>query len=86
MSAQLLHGFAPFKALGQLNLQIASRRGGARRCGSADHLVGLEEERRGDGEAERLGRLQVDDQLQRGGLLHGQIRGMTEPAVIDRLV
>jgi hypothetical protein len=34
------------------------RREGTRGRGSADHFVGLEEEGWGDGEAERLGRLE----------------------------
>ena len=38
-----------------------------------DHLIRLEEERRGDREAERLGRLEVDDQLERSRPLHGQV-------------
>src|SRR5262249_34662907 len=38
-----------------------------------DHLVRLEQERRGEGEAERLGRLEVDDQVEFQGLLHGQV-------------
>ena len=37
-----------------------------------DHLVGPEEERRGDRHAERLRRLQIDDQLERS-LLDGQV-------------
>jgi hypothetical protein len=41
----------------------------------ADHLVGLEEERRGNGAAEGLGGLEVDDQLERRGLLHRQVGG-----------
>jgi hypothetical protein len=51
VSADLLHGF------GRFNLQNASRREGTRGRGSADHFVGLEEERRGDCEPERLGGL-----------------------------
>src|SRR5207253_9102801 len=39
-----------------------------------DHLIRLEEERRGDGEAERLGGLEVDDELELHRLLHGQVR------------
>ena len=35
----------------------------------------LEQERRGDRDPERLGGLQVDDQLELRGLLHGQVRG-----------
>ena len=41
VSANLLDGFE------QVNLHNGSRREGIRRRGSADHLVGLEEERRG---------------------------------------
>src|SRR5713226_1549343 len=40
-----------------------------------DHLIRPEKERWGDGEAERLGGLEVDDQLELCGLLHGQVGG-----------
>src|SRR6266850_3144105 len=53
ISANLLYGFEQF------NLQNTSRHAGIRHCSSPDHLVRLEEERRGDGEAERLGGLEV---------------------------
>src|SRR5262245_2615770 len=39
-----------------------------------DHLVCLEQERRGHGEAERLGSREVDDQLEFRGPLHWQVR------------
>jgi hypothetical protein len=55
MSADLLHGVDRF------NLQNESRCEGVRCCGSADHLVRLEEEGRGNGEVQSLGRLEVDD-------------------------
>src|SRR5437870_3182989 len=42
---------------------------------SANHLVRLEEHRRGNGAAKGLGSLQVDDQLKFRGLLHGQVGG-----------
>src|SRR5262245_536749 len=38
-----------------------------------DHLVGTAEERDRDGEAQRLGRLEVNDQLDFSGLLDGQV-------------
>ena len=38
-----------------------------------DHLVGAADQRQRNGEAERLGSLQVDDQLDFGGLLDRQI-------------
>jgi hypothetical protein len=41
-----------------------------------DDLRCLEEEHWGDREAESLGRLQVNDQLEGGGLLHGQVGGL----------
>ena len=41
---------------------------------SADNLVGLDEEPWRNGEAQSLSGLQIDDQLERGGLLHGEVR------------
>jgi hypothetical protein len=41
-----------------------------------DHLVRLEQERRGYRDPEGLGGLEVDDQLVLHGLLHGQLRGL----------
>src|SRR5438128_815872 len=41
-----------------------------------DHLIRLEEERRGDGEAQSLGGLEVNDQLKPHGLLHRQVAGL----------
>ena len=38
-----------------------------------DHLVGAADQRQRNGEAERLGSLQVDDQLDFGGLLDRQV-------------
>src|SRR5438105_4175308 len=43
---------------------------------SANYLICLEEERRGNSESEGLGRLQVEDQLEFHRLLHGQIGGL----------
>jgi hypothetical protein len=70
VSADPLHGCEPF------NLQNKFCRGDIRPCGSADHLGRLEEERRGDGEAQFFGGLEVEDQLELGGLLHGQVSGL----------
>ena len=43
-------------------------------CNSlADHLVRQEEERRGDGQAESPGGVEVNDQLEFRRLLHGQV-------------
>src|SRR5258706_4015260 len=41
-----------------------------------DHLIRPQQQRRRDREAERLGGLQVDDQLELRGLLYGQIAGL----------
>src|SRR6266852_1434877 len=41
-----------------------------------DHLVRAGEDRRRDGEAQCLCRLQVDDQLELRRLLHGQVGGL----------
>jgi hypothetical protein len=40
---------------------------------SPDHLIGLEEEGRGDGEAKGLGGLEVNDQFELMGALHRQV-------------
>ena len=44
--------------------------------GSPDHLIRPEQERRRNGEAERLGGLEVDDDLEFRGPLHGQSLGL----------
>jgi hypothetical protein len=41
-----------------------------------DEFVRSHQERLGNGQAERLGGLHVDDQLELGGLLHGEIGGL----------
>jgi hypothetical protein len=40
---------------------------------SPDHLVGLKEQRRRNGEAQGLGGREIDDQLEGHGLLHGEV-------------
>src|SRR5262249_35726068 len=45
-----------------------------RRC-SLDHLVSPQQQRGRDGQAEGLGRLEVDDQLKLGGLFDWEISG-----------
>jgi hypothetical protein len=46
----------------------------AGRCLSLpDHLIRLEEDVRGDRQVKGLGGLEIDDQLELGGLLYGQI-------------
>jgi hypothetical protein len=41
-----------------------------------DHLVGTAEQHRWDGKAERLGGLEINDEIELGGLLHGKIGGL----------
>jgi hypothetical protein len=51
-----------------------------------DHLVGTPEQRHWNGDAERLGRFEVDDQRNGRGLLHGQVPGLLalkNPAGVD---
>jgi hypothetical protein len=53
---------------------------------SFDHLVGAHEQRERDGEAERLRSLEVDEQLDLGGLLEREISGLRvfeDTALID---
>jgi hypothetical protein len=65
-------------------MRVAGASGGVKRgggddrvlAGLPDDLVGLEEECRGDREAERLGGLEIDDQLEFRGLLDGQVPGL----------
>jgi hypothetical protein len=66
VSANLLDGCA------QCNLPHDFRRAGIGLGGSAAHLVRREEERWRDGQAEGLGRLQVDAQREPHDLLHRQ--------------
>ena len=68
ISADLLYGCE------RVHRQSDSSRGGARRRGSADHLIRLEEEGGRDRQAQCLGGLEVDDQLKFRGLLDGKIR------------
>ena len=42
---------------------------------SLDHLIRPQQQRRRDGEAEGLGRLEVDDQFELRGLLDGEVGG-----------
>ena len=57
-------------------MQNTARRGGIRRRGLPDELVSLEEEGWGNGQAEGLGGFKIDHQLERGGLLHGEVSGL----------
>src|SRR5207237_1095628 len=43
---------------------------------SFDHLVGAQQDRGRDGEAERLGGLEIENRLERGRLLHRQVAGL----------
>jgi hypothetical protein len=45
-------------------------------AGLPDDLVGLEEERRGNGQAQGLDGLEGDDQVALYGLLHSQLSGL----------
>ena len=48
-------------------------------AGSAHDLIGPEEERRGEGEPERLGGLEIDDQFEPGGAFDGQVGRFRAP-------
>jgi hypothetical protein len=67
VSADGVHGFERF------NVQNISRGRGIRPRRSADDLGGLEEDNRRNREPQRLGGLQIDDELERGGLLNGEV-------------
>src|SRR5262249_51555650 len=51
--------------------------GGVSRRDSANHLVRLEEERRGNGEPQGLRGFEVDDQFVLRRLLHGEVGGVS---------
>src|SRR5215813_9220820 len=44
--------------------------------GSLDDVFGSQQQRRRDGKPERFGGLEIDDQLELGGLLHREIGGL----------
>ena len=69
------HGPLPVKIRGASRTfgSNASASAGCQRATLLDHLVGLGQQRRGDGEAESLGSLEVDDELILGWLLYRQI-------------
>jgi hypothetical protein len=71
--ANLLRGCEPF------HLHDISRHAGIRPRGSADHLGGLEEEGWGNGQPERLGGLEVDDQLKGREFLDREIGRLGPP-------
>src|SRR2546422_9082948 len=48
---------------------------GYRTTSSLDYLVGKREHGRWDRDSQRLGRLRVDDQIEAGDYLHGQVGG-----------
>ena len=54
--------------------QFASRRGTAQ--ASFDHLVGTQQECLGYRQPERLGGLQIDDEIELHGLLHRHVGGL----------
>jgi hypothetical protein len=46
-----------------------------------NHLIGAQQERLGDGWAEHLGRLEIDDQIELGRLLERKIAGLCAPPI-----
>src|SRR6516225_1136933 len=72
---------SPLKAdnLHTISASPLSARTGLVRCSKKilfDHLVGASEQRGRHVDAEHLGGLQIDDELESGGLLHQQIGGL----------
>src|SRR4029434_7798075 len=59
--------------------RLFSHNGTRNVAGSANDLIGLEEERREDGEPERLGSLEIDDQLKPGGAFDRQVGRFRAP-------
>jgi hypothetical protein len=68
--------FLTFQTRGLTDVALVSADAGVREAASFDDLVGAGKDRGRDGEAERCGRLEVDDKLEGGRLLHRQISGL----------
>jgi hypothetical protein len=60
----------------RFHLQHEARGGDTRHRDLPEHIGRLEEDGGGYGEAQCLGRFEVDHQLERGGLLDGQVSGL----------
>src|SRR5262245_33227642 len=77
--ARTLFRSIPCSSVNMAGVSLSPQGRGLGEGSSLDHLVGPPQERRRDTQAERLGSLDVDDQLIFGGLLHGQIGRLCAP-------
>src|SRR5215211_6858674 len=71
--SQGYHGDTNLTQMGRKADRVLIAVEGVSRRGSLDHLVRLEEKARRNREAEGLGSLEVDDQLELHRLLHGEV-------------
>src|SRR5258708_38566079 len=75
-ASEFSHGLGQTRPWGDVGSMSGSPPKAADQASLFDHLVGQREQRRRDGQAERLRGLEIYDQLEFARLYHGQFRGL----------